>query len=265
MKNYIWGSEIWSLSAHRDGDCKIAGKDLTLSQIFCDKKFPVMVKFIDSKLPLSVQVHPDDDYAAKVENDSGKNEMWQVIAHEPDAFLYLGFNGNYERADVESAINDGTLINLLQKIKVHIGDKFFIKAGTVHAIGGGILLAETQQNSNITYRVYDYNRVGNDGKPRELHVKKALDVMKLSPADYAVPEDAPFKSEIIKINKNGKIELNADGGFLSAILISGGAVISSGYETIYMCKYRAVCVNNDAVITADNNCDAEILTTRFKI
>lgn len=249
----------------------IINKNITLSQFynnFCNKKFPVMIKIIDAKQPLSVQVHPDNDYAAKIEHDSGKTEMWQIIAHEPDAFLYLGFNDNYSKHDVEKAIKDGALINMLKKIKVHDGERFFIHAGTVHAIGGGILLAETQQNSNITYRVYDYNRLGADGKPRELHVKKALDVMNLSPADYSVPNDAPFQSEIIDINDinninndiNHEIKIKKiNYKFLSVILISGaGRLIYQDAEIkkikeIKLEKYKAVLVPPTEIKGADIN------------
>ena len=264
MKNYIWGYEIWALAAHKDGDCEVINDNITLSQLLKPQALPVMIKIIKSNLPLSIQVHPDDDYALRVENDSGKTEMWHIIDCEPDAFLYLGFNDNYTRDDIAAAIKNNDLINKLNKIKVHKGDAFYIPAGTVHSIGGGILLAETQQNSNITYRVYDYNRLGADGKPRELHIAKALDVMNLNfNNNYKIPANAKFKSQILKLNSGDKVELdNKDFAFASIILLSGEAKLNLKALT----QYHAVLIinnkNNNLILSADN-VKSEILVTYF--
>ncbi|MBQ9418761.1 MAG: class I mannose-6-phosphate isomerase [Synergistaceae bacterium] len=219
FKDYLWGgeklitswgktpssrplAESWELAAHPDGDNVILDgemKGLTLSQAVKknpavvapnfkpENIFPLMVKLIDSARPLSIQVHPDDDYAQRVEGSKGKTELWYILDSEPDSFLYLGFRRQTTRREFEQAIENNTLTNILQKIKVHAGDSFFIPAGTVHSIGAGITLVEIQQNSNITYRVYDYGRVGADGKPRELHTQKALDVARTCPASLEVP------------------------------------------------------------------------------
>ena len=227
FKNYLWGgeklitswgknppsrplAESWELAAHVDGDNVIidgelkgltlseavrrnpklvaAGRSATPTQNFDPENiFPLMVKLIDSAKPLSIQVHPDDAYAAAVEHSKGKTELWYILDHEPGAFLYLGFKEKITHREFERAIETDNLLNVLRKIEVHKGDSFFIPAGTVHSIGAGITLVEIQENSNITYRVYDYGRVGVDGKPRELHIAKALDVVQTRPASLEIP------------------------------------------------------------------------------
>ncbi|MBR0034523.1 MAG: class I mannose-6-phosphate isomerase, partial [Synergistaceae bacterium] len=207
-KNYLWGgrrliddwgktpesetlAESWELASHEDGDNVIIDGELqgmTLSDAVKEypeivapnfqpiETFPLMVKLIDSRQPLSIQVHPFNDYARRVERSRGKTESWYILNHEDGAYIYLGFSKNVSRHEFAEAIRNNTITELLRKVYVKDGDLFFIPAGTIHAIGPGITLAEIQENSNITYRVYDYGRVGADGKPRELHIAKALDV-----------------------------------------------------------------------------------------
>ncbi len=216
-KDYVWGgkrlnaeyaknipaeplAETWECSTHPDGistvaSGKFAGEKLTeaLSSIpgaigHNENDLPVLIKLIDSASTLSVQVHPDDAYAAEHENGSrGKTETWYILDAEEDAYLYYGFSKQTDREEVERRALDGTLPEILNKIGVKPGDLFFIKPGTVHAIGGGITLCEIQQSSNITYRLYDWGRLGADGKPRELHLQKALDVIDYS-ASPAIAE-----------------------------------------------------------------------------
>lgn len=139
---------------------------------------PVLVKFIDAKGNLSVQVHPDDDYAKVHENGSlGKTEMWYVVEASKDAQLIYGFLHDMKKENVRESLKNKTIEKYLQKIPVKKGDVFFIPAGQVHAIGAGCLIAEVQECSNITYRLYDYNRIDKDGNKRPLHIEKALDVM----------------------------------------------------------------------------------------
>ena len=139
--------------------------------------FPTLIKLIDAKKALSIQVHPDDSFALSREGQYGKTEMWIVLEREEGAFLYFGFQKDYTEEEIRRAIEEDNFPSLLCKVMVEPGDVFFIPAGTVHAIGAGILLAEVQQNSNLTYRVYDYGRKDAQGNTRELHVEKALEVM----------------------------------------------------------------------------------------
>ena len=139
--------------------------------------FPTLIKLIDAKKALSIQVHPDDGFALSREGQYGKTEMWIVLEREEGAFLYFGFQKDYTEEEIRRAIEEENFPFLLCKVMVEPGDVFFIPAGTVHAIGAGILLAEVQQNSNLTYRVYDYGRKDAQRNTRELHVEKALEVM----------------------------------------------------------------------------------------
>lgn len=194
-------AEAWMLSCHKDGESRILpaeapsidaspaeGKERL--SLFLERHpealgtiagqfafFPILIKLIDAKLPLSVQVHPDDEYALKYEGQLGKTEMWIILEREEGAFLYLGFKEDYSKEEIQKAIQENYLTDLLKKIPVEKGDVFLIEAGTVHAIGAGILLAEVQENSNLTYRVYDYGRKDKYGKERELHIEKALKVL----------------------------------------------------------------------------------------
>ncbi len=210
-KDYIWGgtkirdvlrkdtgdmeriAESWEVSTHSDGQSAIADGEFagkTLCEYFdligwnrlgeYGKKYhslPILVKYIDAKENLSIQVHPDDEYSRAHENDSGKNEMWTVLDAEDGAFIYLGFNKDTNREEVESHIKNNTLEELLNKIYVRKGETYYIPAGTVHAIGKGCLICEIQQTSNITYRLYDYGRKDKSGNSRELHLEKALEIL----------------------------------------------------------------------------------------
>lgn len=211
-KDYLWGgtrltddfskemelvplAETWECSTHPDGPSVVisgqhAGKLLTAvieehpEYLGTHPKamggLPILVKFIDAKKDLSVQVHPDDGYAMKYENGSlGKTEMWYVVDAEKDASLIYGFHHDMERKDLEKSLKEGTVEKYLQKVRVQKDDVFFIEAGTVHAIGAGALIAEVQESSNLTYRLFDYNRVDKAGKKRELHIQKALEVINL--------------------------------------------------------------------------------------
>lgn len=184
-------AESWELTVRPDGMNTIVGGEFdgcTMAEyiekmgdavVSKEKQdfFPLLIKFIDACDNLSVQVHPDDEYGLKNANSLGKTEMWYIIDAKPGAQLVYGLKQGVTNEMFAKAIEDGKVEEMLNYVPVKKGDVFFIPSGLVHAIGAGILLAEIQQNSNITYRVYDYNRVGNDGKPRELHVKDALNVI----------------------------------------------------------------------------------------
>lgn len=140
-------------------------------------KLPLLVKFIDAKKDLSIQVHPNDEMAQRKHGKFGKTEMWYVISAEPGSYLYAGFKKEITPEEYKQRIADGTITDVLARHEVKAGDVFYIPAGRVHAICGGILLAEVQQSSDVTYRIYDYNRQGMDGKPRELHTELAAQAL----------------------------------------------------------------------------------------
>ncbi|MBQ7558155.1 MAG: class I mannose-6-phosphate isomerase [Lachnospiraceae bacterium] len=144
--------------------------------------FPLMVKLIDARESLSVQVHPSDGYAYAYEGQPGKLEVWYIVDAEPGACIYYGVKKRISKANFKRHIENNTLEEILYKAPAKKGDVFFIGHGVLHAIGAGIVVLEVEQNSNVTYRVYDYGRKGPDGKERELHIKKALDVVQLEPA-----------------------------------------------------------------------------------
>ncbi len=140
--------------------------------------FPLLTKLIDARDALSVQVHPTDAYAQRVEHQPvGKSECWYVLDAEPGAAIVLGWNRDTSRGEYLERVKDGSLGELLRHVPARAGDAFYLPAGTLHAIGAGIVIFETQQTSDLTYRIFDYNRTGPDGKPRELHVEKAADVL----------------------------------------------------------------------------------------
>lgn len=201
LKDYLWGgmklgplfgrdnggkkmSESWEVSVHPDGESLCEGGTfadyLRAHPTAVDKEgsdFPVLIKYIDAAQNLSVQVHPDDAFARREENDNGKTEMWYIVQADAGAGIYCGFRRDTGREEFLRRVADGTVEELLNFIPVKAGDCYLIKAGTVHAIGAGCVICEVQQSSNVTYRVYDYNRLGADGKPRQLHVEKAVRVI----------------------------------------------------------------------------------------
>lgn len=223
-KDYLWGgtrlreeygkkidltplAETWECSVHPDGSSYIMNgefKGRTLADVLVQHpeylgtkvkngELPVLVKFIDAKKDLSVQVHPDDEYARKYEDQNGKTEMWYVIDADERAGLIYGFQHKVTPEILQEAIDTGTLDKHLQKVEVHKGDVFYVPAGTVHGIGAGILIAEIQESSNVTYRVYDYDRVDKNGKKRELHFDKAIKVMKMG-----IAPEVKQKSRLVK-------------------------------------------------------------------
>lgn len=190
-------AETWELSCHPDGPSVIenglfagrtlreylraAGWEVLGSNCQVFQEFPILIKFIDAKDDLSIQVHPNNTDSLKDEGQYGKTELWYVMDAEPGAYLYYGFNREVSREEFKRRVEDHTLPEVLNAVPVHKGDVFYIPAGTIHAICKNILVAEIQQSSNVTYRVYDYGRTGADGKPRQLHVEQALEVTRREP------------------------------------------------------------------------------------
>ncbi|MCI8397462.1 MAG: mannose-6-phosphate isomerase [Clostridia bacterium] len=249
--------EAWELSAHKNGLSIIAngqfkGKDIDSlfkdkelkAEIFgidCEKleQFPILAKFIDANQSLSIQVHPDDEYARKYENDSGKTEVWYIIEAKENAKLLYGFKGNVTKENLEEAVKN--LEENVNYINVKKGDFIPIPAGTIHAIMDGIVLCEVQQSSDVTYRLYDWNRLGKDGKPRELHQKKAIDVIKLNPSEeiknYSNVEKTTkvyrsnkFNINIVRINQQEE-KISTKESFRAYIILEGtGKITTKTFE-----------------------------------
>ena len=249
--------ESWEISAHKNGLSEIVNSSFdneNLYELFCNKsrrqeifgnkcmemeRFPILAKFIDAQTNLSIQVHPDDEYAKKYENDSGKNEVWYIMDCKDDAKIVYGLKDNVTQEDLKSAINN--IEDNVKYINIKKGDFITIPAGTIHAICGGVMLCEIQQSSDITYRVYDWGRVGFDGKPRQLHTNKALDVIKVRSTapvhnyyDFSDTETIYnsdcFKIDLMNIKENLTTTSNED-SFNAYIVLDGeGKIESNGFE-----------------------------------
>ena len=273
-KDYLWGgdqlkknfnkewegdilAESWEFSCHPDGESIVAegesagmtlreyinwqGKRVLGRNTIQFGQFPVLVKFIDARDNLSIQVHPSDSYAMDREGQYGKTEMWYVAECEDDAFLYYGFSREIDIAEFKKRIEEDTLLEVLNRVPVSKGDVFFIEAGTIHAIGKGIVIAEIQQNSNVTYRVYDYGRVGSDGKKRDLHIEKALEVTNRSPklrrdsfdphlgvCQYFSVDKLVLDGQRMQ-KMTGKVD---DSSFLHILVLEGNGTIQNGEEQL---------------------------------
>ncbi len=284
FKDYLWGgtrlreewgkkcdystiAESWEISAHPAGESivetgrhkgmrfsnylDILGKEYWGWKCKASPAFPILVKLIDAKENLSVQVHPGDDYALEHENEYGKNEMWYVIDADEGAGLYCGFKHDTTREEVQKHIEDNTILDDLNWIETKPGDVFFIPSGTVHAIGSGNLICEVQQSSNSTYRLYDYNRKDKYGNTRELHLEKALDVLdyqKYTPQklDDKIRDTEKFQEKLITECKYflcKKYEIRSDmefrqleRSFILLICIEGKGEIVCGDKTVIIGK-----------------------------
>lgn len=276
FKDYIWGgreleklgkklpegitAESWEISSHPDGVSTIAngeyegqlltdlidkfGKDLVGKELYtASGKFPLLIKFIDANNKLSVQVHPSDEYAWVHENgELGKNEMWYILAAKPGAKLVYGTRYGITKEDFKNAVKEDKIEECLNEVEVFKGDVLNIPAGLVHAIGEGIVLAEIQQNSNTTYRVFDYNRVDNKENKRPLHIEKALEVIDFSydinnskarglevKLDSASTKSYKIANKYFSVEEydiNGVVCENADGSrFYIYVFIEGEAKI----------------------------------------
>jgi mannose-6-phosphate isomerase len=254
--------------------------------------FPILTKLIDARRSLSVQVHPGDEYAQRVEHQpNGKTESWYVLAAEPDASIVLGWNRATARGEYLERVKDGSLADLLRHVPVKAGDAFYLPAGTLHAIGHGIVLFETQQTSDLTYRIFDYGRLGPDGKPRELHVDKAADVLDYSqsfagalrPLDYRL--DGLRRSTLIA-DKNFVVErveaddqrrgIDLDGMPLAVLALDKPVELEARGTAVRLAPYQTALVpaalevvmlralgDDAAVLTAAPVHDADAIERRF--
>ena len=211
------------------------------------KEFPILIKFIDAKLDLSIQLHPNDQLAKERHNSFGKTEMWYIMNADDDAKLIVGFNRNVSKEEYAQSLKDDTLLELLNYEKVNEGDTFFINTGKIHAIGSGVMLAEIQQTSDITYRVFDFNRRDKEGNLRQLHTEQALDAI-----DYEKKEDFKvnysnkvdsvndmvecpyFTTKFLNLTENLQIDNSERDSFTIYMCVSGSATIENneGSETI---------------------------------
>jgi glucokinase-like ROK family protein len=306
-KDYLWGgerlrdeygiqydgsplAEAWMLSCHPDGPSTIvngpyAGKTL---QEYIDaegqevlgthcrrfRDFPILTKFIDARDNLSIQVHPGNSFALQNEGQYGKTEMWYVLDAQPGSFLYYGFKKEISKEEFAERIKNNTLLEVLNKVEVHKGDTIFIASGTLHAIGKGILIAEIQQNSNVTYRVYDYGRVGKDGKKRDLHIEKALAVTNRMPVvrsgqNYPHIADCDYFT-VDKLDLDGVLTSRmqgsvSDASFLSILILDGKGTIRSGSETLSYKKGDSLFISaGSGSWEIQGTCDALLTTIREK-
>ena len=272
LRSYLWGgtrlreeyhktgagiiAESWELSVRSDGPTLIgsgAHCGESLADILCADPvgmagtrcgiapFPLLIKLIDAQKDLSVQVHPSDASACREKGEQGKTEMWYVVDCEPESTLFLGFSRAVTPDELRQRAQDGTICEVLNRVSVCPGDVFFVRPGTVHAIGAGILVAEIQQNSDTTFRVYDYNRLGADGKPRQLHLERAIEVMNCAPAQGAADTLLPcppdgvqevLTCEYFRVRRaevKRRIDLSTEGGsFTHLMFVRGGGDILCG-------------------------------------
>jgi mannose-6-phosphate isomerase len=277
-KEYLWGgdrlikefhkeydgeklAETWELSCHPDGASTIvngpwagkslaeyidaSGKEVLGKNCRRFQEFPILIKFIDAKDNLSIQVHPDNSYALKNESQYGKTEMWYVVDCKEGAFLYYGFAKEIDKDEFRERIENNTLLEVLNKVPVQKGDVFFIEAGTIHAIGKDIVIAEIQQNSNVTYRVYDYGRVDKEGKKRDLHIEKALEVTNRKPmlrSRSASPHLAKCDYFTVdKLNLDGRmmkkmVGMVTEDSFANLLIVEGKGAITCNGEQIDFAK-----------------------------
>lgn len=293
FKDYIWGgnklvseynkkcdlervAESWELSTNKDGESIVADgmfTGLTLSEYIKNNeynvlgknaeafdKFPILIKFIDAKEALSIQVHPDDEYSLKYNGGYGKTEMWYILDCEEDSFLYYGFKKEISKDKFKKSIEDNTVLDYLNKIKVKKGDVFFIEARTVHAIGKGIVICEIQQNSNTTFRVYDYDRIDKDGNKRPLHIEQAITVAETKPAEnYERTGNILAKCKyftVEKVNVDDTVQIGiSDESFKSIIVIDGYAEISKDSDRMNITKGDSIFIPaQNEVYTLSGRC-----------
>ena len=269
IKEYLWGgfklkkykdldnkyekiSESWELSFLDEGPSKFINKEgkevelrnevtsLDLGKNINNFKFnnkiffPLLIKLIDSNDSLSIQVHPSDDYALKHENSLGKEEMWIILDSNPNSYLYLGLNKDLTKEEFLNSVNNNTLLDNLNKVYVKKDDIFLVKPGTIHAIGKGINLLEIQESSFLTYRIYDFNRVDKNGKKRELHLTKALDVINFNKLDISSIDltnnneirTKYFNVILSNLNKDESKEYLYSNSFVLATIIDGEGFIN---------------------------------------
>mgnify|MGYP001607008884 CR=1 FL=1 len=256
LSEKIWGWEKWVLSCHEDGKSTIEEgiyKGQELSEILgCGSDFPILNKIIKAEDTLSVQVHPNDDYAKRVENANGKTECWYILEAKEGATLVSGIKKGLNKEKLNQIIKEGKLEDYLQRINIKKGDFIYIPAGTVHAIEAGIKLIEVQQNSNITYRLHDW------GRGREVHIEKSLDVIDYEGKNkggkiekFEKLETPYFKVEKIIVSKNYLDTVNES--FHSYTVICGEGIIKTSNEQIELREEETIYISKGIEYTLEGN------------
>lgn len=219
------------------------------------KDFPILIKFIDAKKDLSIQLHPNDELAKERHNSFGKTEMWYIMDADPDANLIVGFNKDVTKEEYAKSIENDTILNLLNYESVQEGDTFFINTGKIHAIGAGVLLAEIQQTSDVTYRVFDFNRKDKNGNPRELHTDLAIDAIDFVKKDdfkirYTEDKNAVsnmvtcpyFKTNFIHLTENLHQDISQRDSFTIYMCVAGNTTIQNEFGSVDIQKGETTLV-----------------------
>ncbi len=286
VRDYIWGgeyfrqfgkgngedllSELWELSVRGDSSSYVdSGEDKgkRLDEVLSDKDigpvkdsfpyFPILIKLIDARDNLSVQVHPSDEYALSREHSFGKSEMWHIIDADPGCGVYVGFKKDYSKEEVERRLKNNDILDALNFYESKPGDTYVITPGTIHAIGKGVRLIEIQQNSDLTYRLYDYLRKDKFGNYRELHIDKALDVI-----DYSKYNKPVINSDLLmdckyftvrRVNINKEMELNANGdSFISFTFLEGKGMVDDlpykKFDTFFLPYGKKCLIKGDGKV-----------------
>lgn len=292
----IWGSELWVLSGYPERISKVSDgpcKGLTVNELIAEKgaplmgrkvyeqfgnEFPLLIKFIDAHQDLSIQVHPDEEMAQRIHGGHGKTEMWYVLRTEEGAHLYSGLSREITPEEYSQRIADDSIVEVLADHSIAPGDVFFLPAGRIHAICGGTYLAEIQQTSDLTYRIYDYNRPGADGKPRQLHTELARQAI-----DYKVYDDYKtaytpgrdmdqeivscpyFTTSVLDLTKPLRKDLSSLDSFVVAMCLEGSGEIEAEGETVKLEANEVVLIPATAPAVTFTPCGGcfKLLTTRL--
>lgn len=247
----VWGYEKWNLSTHRNGCSLVENSEKDLYE-YLQKQLPILIKIIKAEESLSVQVHPNDEFANRYENDNGKTECWYILEAEENASLICGIKDGVDRRSLKKILEEGTVSDYLGEVSVKAGDMIYIPAGTIHAIKGGIKLLEVQQSSDVTYRIYDW------GRDREMHIEKALEVIDYNPEtnggkieNFTKLETPYFNVEKVIVKGDHIDEVQGD--FYSYTVTKGTGVIKGNgqelslapEETVYLPKGIKYIIEGD--------------------
>lgn len=298
-KDYLWGgnklqskyhkndtdkeivAESWELSTHPDGISRINNELLNeylkenpqiLGAKCKENDSPLLIKYIDAKGKLSIQVHPDDAYARMNEHDNGKTELWYVVEADENAYIYLGLKQTITKSEFYEAISTSTITDYLNKVSVKKGNVFLVEPGTLHSIGEGCLIAEIQKKSNVTYRAYDFNRKDQNGNLRPLQIDKALEVTNLKQSNHdGLPDEIIkqttsttierlkkcdyFTVDYYAIKNKETFNVNEE-SFIVLMLTTGNAAVSTREETVFLEQGESIFLSaGDYEVSVTGNCE----------